>query len=68
MVKTTRQVIGEMDPEEFNLGILEFKTLLTEEAFEISKKMIQEIVDKCKSNNELKEWSESHGTPAMNQQ
>ena len=40
LVKTTRDVIGEMDPDEFNLGILEFKTLLTEEAFEISKKMI----------------------------
>ena len=66
LVKTTRQVVGEQDPEEFNLGVLEFKTLLTEEAFEISKKMIQEVFEKCKNNEELQDWKESQGRHAMN--
>ena len=38
------------------MGILEFKTLLTEEAFDISQKMIAEVFEKCKLSENAQEW------------
>ena len=75
LVHTSRPVVANEQPGQFaglDLGVLEFKTLLTAEAFEISQKMIAQVYEIC-NKREIIHRRESQmidqnllGRPAMN--